>query len=201
MRPKRKNSSNALFDAAYDLGSLTPAGAILSTAGQAFKKHAKNPAKFDRCVKAVQKKGKARNAYAVCKAATSRGNKGKVERFYIRTNSGSRRNPEDTAAETYEDFHGRPPQVDTDVRETIHYHKVLAGVGELIRLQILSITGNKKVEIAKFNGALLAQNERKKKNGKPVGPCQLYIVGGDQAVSLHVTLASRTRTNSKFSER
>ncbi len=174
MRPKRKNSGNALFDAAYDLGSLTPAGAVLSTASKALSRK-RNPAKFDRCVKAVQKKGKARNAYAVCKAATSRGNKGKIERFYLRTNAGSRRNPEQPAGDRYEYFHGRKAEVDTDVKETIKYHAVLSGIGKLVSLEIKAINGNRKVLLSNFKGALLAQDEKGK---------QLYIVGGDQAVSL-----------------
>jgi len=181
MRPKRKNS-NVLFDAAYDLGSLTPAGAVISTAGRAFQKHARsnrqkkrNPAKFDRCVKAVKRKGGARNAYAVCKAATSRGNKGKIQRFYLRGNPGYRVNPEDTASERYKYFHGRDPEVDTDVKETIHYHEVLSGIGRLEQLEILAVNGNRKVLVSHFKGALLAQDEKGK---------QLYIVGGDQAVNL-----------------
>jgi hypothetical protein len=166
VRPKRKNA-NVLFDAAYDLGTLTPAGAVLSTAGRAF-----------------SKRNRPKHRGRTVKVATSKGNRGKIERFYLRTNTGTRRNPEDTAAETYEYFHGRAAEVDTDFKETIHFHKVLAGIGKLIQLQILAINGNRKVEIANFKGALLAQNERKKKNGKPVGMCQLYIVGGDQSVNL-----------------
>jgi hypothetical protein len=174
MRPKRKNS-NVLFDAAYDLGTLTPAGAVISTAGKAFAKRSKNPAKFDRCVRDVKKKGKARNAYAVCKAAMSKGNKGKIERFYIRTNSGSRRNPEGTAAERYEYFHGRPAATDTVFETPVHTHEVLSGIGELEMLEILAVNGNRKVEVSGFKGALLCQDEKGK---------QLYIVGGDQSVNL-----------------
>lgn len=39
------------------------------------KRKPKNPAKFDRCVKAVKKRGKGVNAYAVCTAAGTRGKK------------------------------------------------------------------------------------------------------------------------------
>jgi len=162
MRPKRKNSSNTLFDAAYDLGTLTPAGQIISTAGQAFKKHVKN-------------KAKAKHRRRPVRVATSRGNKGKIERFYIRTNRGSRRNPEQPAGDRYEYFHGRKADVDTDVTETIKYHAVLSGIGKLVSLEIKAINGNRKVLLSNFKGALLAQDEKGK---------QLYIVGGDQAVSL-----------------
>ncbi len=181
MRPKRKNSRNVLADLSYDLGSVTPAGAVLSGAGKIYKKHVakrnrtRNPAKFDRCVKAVKKRGGARNAYAVCKASTSRGNRGKVERFLVRLNAGTRRNPEDTAVERYEYFHGRKPETDTVVKTPIHTHEVLSGIGKLVALEILAINGNRKVKIENFKGALLAQDEKGK---------QLYIVGGDQSVNL-----------------
>jgi hypothetical protein len=174
MKRTRPNSRNFLADAAYDLGSLTPAGALISTAGKAYKKHVKkNPAKFDRCVKAVKKRGGARNAYAVCKAATSKGNKGKIQRFLL--NTGTRRNPEDTAADRYEYFHGRKADVDTVDKRTIHTHDVLSGIGKLEQLEILAVNGNRKVLLSHFKGALLAQDEKGK---------QLYIVGGDQSVNL-----------------
>ncbi len=177
MRPnKKRNSSNALFDAAYDLGTLTPAGAVLSTAGKAFGKRKKrNPAKFDRCVKSVKKRGGAVNAYAVCKAATSKGNRGTIKSYYIRTNRGSRRNPEDTAQDRYHYFHGRKAETDTDFKETVHYHEVLSGIGKLVEIEILAVNGNRKVLVNSFKGALLAQDEKGK---------QLYIVGGDQSVNL-----------------
>ncbi len=175
MRPKKKNSQNVLADLSYDLGQLTPAGAMLSTASRAYKKHVRNPAKFDRCVKAVKKRGGAANAYAVCKASMSKGNSGTVERFLIRLNIGKRRNPEDTAVERYEYFHGRKPDVDTVVKTPIHEHAVLSGIGKLQSLEILAINGSRKVLVEHFKGALLAQDEKGK---------QLYIVGGDQAVTL-----------------
>jgi hypothetical protein len=227
MRPKRKNSSNILADYAYDLGTLTPAGAVISSASKAYKKHVatrrvknalspsearefqdskrreeaawrsirrtlkrrakldkisakhlaemkkSNPAKFDRCVKAVKKRGGAHNAYAVCKAATSKGNKGKIQRYLL--NTGKRKNPEDTAAIRYEYFHGKKPDEDIDVRYTMHEHTVLSGIGKLMKLEILAINGNRKVSLEGFKGALLAQDEKGK---------QLYIVGGDQSVNL-----------------
>jgi len=41
------------------------------------KKEVKMPAKLDRCVKKVKKKGKVRNAWAVCKAAFKKKKKAK----------------------------------------------------------------------------------------------------------------------------
>jgi hypothetical protein len=155
-RPNQKrNSSNALFDAAYDLGTLTPAGAVLSTAGRAFSK---------------KNRSKRRKAYRV---GSSKGNKGKVLRFVL--NAGTRRNPDGTAAERYEYFHGRPAATDTVFETPVHTHEVLSGIGKLEMLEILAVNGNRKVEVSGFKGALLAQDEKGK---------QLYIVGGDQSVNL-----------------
>lgn len=190
MRPKKKNSSNALFDAAYDLGTLTPAGAVLSTAGKAFDKHVKksngkrNPAKFDRCVSKVKKQGKAVNAYEVCTAAGTRGkrkaNTAKLQRTLQRKSvnfkrNAGRRNPVDAAAETYEYFHGRPPAEVVDIETAVQYHTVLSGIGKLLALEIFAIDGSRMVRIEHFKGALLCQNEKRS---------QLYIEGGDQAVNL-----------------
>jgi len=118
---------------------------------------------------------KPRGNFKVCKASTSRGNTGKVQKFYIRLNAGKRRNPEDTAAERYEYFHGRAATVDTTVETKIHQHEVLSGIGKLLKLEILAINGEKKVWLEGFKGALLAQDEKGR---------QLYIVGGDQSVNL-----------------
>lgn len=113
-----------------------------------------------------------RGKHAVCKASNGRG---KVERFLVRLNTGTRRNPENTAVERYEYFHGRQPDVDTDIKTTIKTHEVLSGIGKLKSLTILAINGNRQVEVSNFKGALLAQDEKGK---------QLYIVGGDQGVNL-----------------
>lgn len=154
MRPMKKNSRNVLADAAWDLGTLTPAGAVISTAGRAFSR--RNRAKRK-----------------TVRVGSSKGNKGKVLRFVL--NAGTRKNPEGTAAERYEYFHGRAAEKDTDFRETIHFHEVLSGIGKLEMLEILAVNGNRKIEVSGFKGALLAQDEKGK---------QLYIVGGDQSVNL-----------------
>jgi len=196
-----------------------------------------NPAKFDRCVKAVKKRGGAVNAYAVCTAAGTRANnvkKGQTyDKYYaqkaaqskhperyalpkkknptwrktkaqqrkadrafekkygkgtassaaarkayidrlIRGNRG-RGNPADAAAARYEYFHGRPPEKDTIVKTDRHYHKNLSGIGELKELLILGITGDRKVKLEGFKGAMLSETEK---------GTQLYIRGGDQGVNL-----------------
>jgi hypothetical protein len=169
MRPKRKNLA--------PLSTLPTAAYYLQTAGTQFMKFAKknkprkNPPKFDRCVEAVQKRGGTINAYAVCTAAGTRGN-GKVQRY--RLNLG-RKNPVDTAADRYEYFHGRPAEVDTVIKTPIHRHSVLSGIGELKELLILAISGDRKVKLEGFKGALLAETEK---------GTQLYIKGGDQSVNL-----------------
>lgn len=134
----------------------------------------KNPPKFDRCVKAVKKRGGKVNAYAVCaptrkNAAKKAPKKGKAKR---------RKNPEQEAAERYEFFHGagaKGADVVTDVTQKIHEHGVLSGIGKLVSLRIKAIDGSGIVKLEKFGGALVAQDEK---------GTQLYIKGGNQAVTL-----------------
>jgi hypothetical protein len=103
---------------------------------------------------------------------TSKSNKG-IQRY--RLNLGTRKNPEDAAAQRYEYFHGRPPEKDFTFKTTIHRHGVLSGIGDLKELLILSVTGDRKVKLEGFKGAILAETEK---------GTQLYIKGGDQAVNL-----------------
>jgi len=118
-----------------------------------------NPAKFDRCVKAVQAKGGTANAYAVCTAAGTR--KG-------------RKNPASAAAEVFEEFHGFEPSEVVTVTKKVHYHSQLAAAGNLTHLDVWGVDGQGH-RIKGFKGALLAFNEQKS---------QLFVEGGDQSVNL-----------------
>lgn len=86
-----------------------------------------------------------------------------------------KRNPEGAAAARYEKFHGRPPEEVVEVTERLHEHGVLSGIGKLVKLVILAVDGQTEVELSKFAGALLAQDE---------AGTQLFIKGGDQRVNL-----------------
>ncbi len=230
-------------------------------------KRAKNPAKFERCVKDVKKQGGPVNAYAVCTAAGTRGKEKKnppptyrkasfdslaaaqsfirvmeadrniailskpekkggklwveyavlqggnprkptiyealrdklgreptnaelkadVERIkreaieemaakgklpHQRKGRG-RKNPEDTAADMYEAFHGEPSKEVLEFDDEEHYHSNLAGLGSMIGLKIRTITGfDWTVE---FKDVMLCSNEE---------GTQLYLVGGDQYLEL-----------------
>jgi hypothetical protein len=175
--------------------------------------------KYDRCVKAVAKRGGA-NPYAVC--SKLRGNKGKKKRknplgagamlveevgpgvikqagkeLHIkvpalpisnrgrkpkkkgqpkaRRNPGVKRNSLEGSREVYAGFHGRPSEQDVRIVTPIHQHKYLAGLGELVKLEILTQSESYKVIVTGFSGALLCSNERRS---------QLFIEGGDQSVDL-----------------
>lgn len=150
-----------------------------------------NPAKFDRCVKAVKKHGGAVNAYAVCKASLkSKRNAMTIvplglydiqqldqtaKGIYSGLKRNGRRNPLETATEMYESFHGRPSEKITEVEETVHFHAALAELGELLELRVISSVDRDVVYLKNFEGALLCSNE---------AGTQLYIRGGDQAVDL-----------------
>lgn len=129
-----------------------------------------NPAKYERCVRAVQRRGGA-NGYAVCAKLR---------------NPSRRRNPEDEANVVYEEFHGIPPQETLEYHEKEHVHENLAGLGDLICI-VVKLTGGKKIgskvelkapdpSTARESDIVrLACNEAKN---------QLYFVAGDQSVDV-----------------
>lgn len=127
-----------------------------------------NPAKFDRCVKAVKKRGGAANAYAVCTASGTRSNRKRTKK-----NSSAEF---EAAAEASEEFHGTKPHEVIKVKTPIFEHENLADLGALVKMEIISVNGGL-VHLSKFKGAHLARS--------PKGyPPQLYIEGGDQSVDL-----------------
>jgi hypothetical protein len=88
---------------------------------------------------------------------------------------GSKHNPEDTAAEMYETFHGKPSEEILEVGETVRFHENLAALGELVEMKVATLT-KKDVELDfTDSGCMLCSNE----NGT-----QLYVVGGDQSIDL-----------------
>jgi hypothetical protein len=149
----------------YQLQKLLAGHSLTETERKVFterlRMYESNPAKFERCVKKVKRKGGA-NPYAVCTAAGTRGNK-------------ARKNPAGEAAEAFEDFHGSPSTETIVVEKQIHYHGHLSAAGELVKLVIISETNGQIVELEDFGGAILAFNEKR---------TQMYIEGGSQRVDL-----------------
>lgn len=93
--------------------------------------------------------------------------------------NGTRRNPENLAAEAYKRFHGRPSEEEVIIKEEIHYHKDLATLGVLAACVIDTPTG------------LRVTIEFDSDDGKPVpwlcmseDGVQLFIEGGDQSIDL-----------------
>jgi hypothetical protein len=91
-----------------------------------------------------------------------------------------RRNPVTSAQQRYESFHGRPSEELIEISTPMHEHSVVAGIGELRKLVVISPEG-RKVTIKNFGfnhagqPALLTMNE---------AATQLFIDGGDQSVNL-----------------
>lgn len=125
-----------------------------------MKRKSTNPAKFDRCVRDVKKRGGAKNAYAVCTAAGARKRK---------------KNPADESIAAYRDFHGKEPDEMVTISSTVHYHRHLAGAGELKYLVVDTLDGKFRVTLKFKKDVLLCFNERRN---------QLFIEGGDQSVDL-----------------
>jgi hypothetical protein len=86
-----------------------------------------------------------------------------------------RGNPAEAATEAYTDFHGRAPDELVKVEKTVHFHRHLAGAGELRKMFVYPEGKLFRVPMKDFNGALLAFNEKRN---------QLFIEGGNQAVNL-----------------
>jgi hypothetical protein len=112
-----------------------------------------------------------------------RGKYMKLSRKYMaavrKGNPGRRGNPLQGAEKRYESFHGRGSEEIVEVSTPIHEHSVLSGIGDLVKLIVVTERGHKvvisKLEDRNGNPALLAQNE---------AATQLYIEGGDQSVRL-----------------
>jgi len=163
-------------------GGKIPAGAM----EQIRREYRKNPgapgAAFKRCVAAVAAKGGAYSPRGVCATAGRKkyGAKkfaamGRAGRHKKNAGKKKRKNPEASAAERYRLFHGKDPDVVTEVETEVHEHLTLSGIGKLVKLVILSVDGCAEVDLTNFRGAMLAQNEE---------GTQLFIVGGDQRVDL-----------------
>lgn len=126
-----------------------------------------NPPKFDRCVRAVKKRGGAANAYAVCTAARTRKNPANDSEF-------------DAAAKASQEFHGTDSvkKVFDIVTEVFEFDS-LGDCGELVKLEIIPKKRGPIVDLTQFDGARLAMS--------PKGELpQLYVEGGNQDVDLDV---------------
>jgi hypothetical protein len=195
VKKKKANKSKPKLSKAAFLARMAA-----GRAAAALKRGKKNPAKFDRCVKAVKKRGGKVNAYAVCAPTRTNAPKLKrlpkkaIDRYYKAAERGDtktmeriaksaerkpktkkRGNPVEDAAERYRFFHGKDPDEVIDVVETIHEHGTLSGIGKLASMKIIAVDGSGIVKLGGFKGALLAQDEK---------GTQLYIKGGDQSVNL-----------------
>jgi len=144
------------------------------------KKSAGNPGRgaFARCVAAVSARGTVRSPRGVCAAADRK--KYGAKKFAAMARAGrakkSRRNPDDSAAESYEFFHGHEPEEVFEIEVSEHIHSVTWGVGKLVYLKIAAIGDpTKAVTLGDFGGTLVSANEKR---------TQLFFKGGNQAVNL-----------------
>lgn len=85
------------------------------------------------------------------------------------------RNPESTAAELYEEFHGKPPSEIKEVVEERHEHEWLTQLGVLVELKVATVTQlDASLKFTKDPPDLCSSEDGR----------QLYIVGGDQELDL-----------------
>lgn len=132
-----------------------------------------NPSRFDKCVASVSARGGAVDPRAVC-AAAGRKKYGQKEMTRRAVAGKRKKNPAAGADAVYEEFHGRPSDETVTVKRDVHFHRNLAGLGELRRLVVIGVD-EQVHNVTGFRGALLCANEDKN---------QLFIEGGDQAIDL-----------------
>ena len=106
----------------------------------------------------------------------------KVPALALLANPGKKRgkrNPLDTAAAAFQEFHGEEPKDVLTWDEPYHYHGVTAEIGKLIELviRIPKDRGarNRIVVVKGFKGARLTMNEERS---------QLFVEGGDQSLDV-----------------
>jgi hypothetical protein len=164
-----------------DLAEDEGAGSITTPKRMATAKHLlialkqSNPSAFDKCVADVTKRGGARDPRAVCGVAGRRKyGQAEMTARSVASRRKAKRNPADGAVEVFEEFHGHAPDEIVTVEKKVHFHKHLAGAGELKRLVVKGIDGETHT-ITGFKGAILAFNEEKN---------QLFVEGGDQSMNL-----------------
>lgn len=97
-----------------------------------------------------------------------------------------KRNPAAESDAVYEEFHGVPPENTLAIREDVHYHSHLAGLGDLVLVRIKLAGGRGVGQLITINApdpdkapvedvVRTACNEAKN---------QMYLVGGDQAINV-----------------
>lgn len=97
-----------------------------------------------------------------------------IRTFYPNYPLDSKRNPESSAADLYESFHGKPSEELLEIGEEVHYHENLAGLGTLTEIKVDCFSGYS-AELKFDRDTQLCSNEE---------GTQLYIVGGDQSLDL-----------------
>jgi len=114
----------------------------------------------------------------------------------MNTNPHGRRNPEDSASELYESFHGQPSTITLTVTEEVHVHDHLAVLGEFVNMKVATLSG-----LEATIGSTERDFEAVDPEEDPSNPDiiwlaaaepdengesrQMYLRGGDQSLDLH----------------
>ena len=123
----------------------------------------------------------------------------------------TRRNPEDSAAALFEEFHGYPSEETLEVIRREHYHEFLSGIGPLIELVIENEQGTKQLVLKSPDPQeapieeviVLAFNERRRDGHGPAaikGGDQAFFVGGDQSIDLDDLIEQKFITEADIKE-
>lgn len=102
-----------------------------------------------------------------------------------------KRNPEDAAADKFEEFHGSPSESVQVVEREIHYHEHLAQLGDLCQIKVRTVTGlDACLSFAGYvDDPVNDFSEDVPVADRPQLSCsedgrQLYVIGGDQCIGL-----------------
>lgn len=104
----------------------------------------------------------------------------------------SKRNPESSAEELYETFHGRPSSETLEIAYDQHEHEHLSALGDLSQLKVITPFGKDcTINVAETKSpkdlpdpSRLPRDQRVVVASNEEGT-QLYFVGGDQSVDVH----------------
>ncbi len=114
----------------------------------------------------------------------------RLVRAAFNTGYSMKRNPEDSASDLYEDFHGRAPSELVEVHYDVHEHENLTSLGYLCSLVVKTRTGKRLINVVETKSPRDVPNPLTLPMDKRVMLCSneaatsMYFVGGDQAVDL-----------------
>lgn len=180
---RRKSRKNSALDSTLDqLLSFTPTGTALKAVEQQREKLQRKMNRQNRSRKNVSWRKSVKHTKKALRRLGVKDWNAPIlaKKAYKAGRKKNPRNPVDTAQERYQSFHGRPSEELVDIVTPLHEHSVVAGIGDLKKLEVITADGHK----------VIIKNFGVNRHGQPAyltmneAATQLFIDGGDQSVNL-----------------